>query len=89
MTGFDLPLMLRLVRSGCYVGVPLGQRMLVGKDGFLVIPYPTQGLWMLFMAWWTKLRYTKILIKKKRGYTNADAYGSSPTRSSVKITSFF
>ena len=64
MTGFDLPLMLRLVRSGCYVGVPLGQRMLVGKDGFLVIPYPTQGLWMLFMAWWTKLRYTKILIKK-------------------------
>jgi hypothetical protein len=64
MTGFDLPLMLRLVRSGCYVGVPLGQRMLVGKDGFLVIPYPTQGLWMLFMAWWAKLRYTKILIKK-------------------------
>jgi hypothetical protein len=45
------------------VGVSLGQRMLVGKDGFVVIPYPTQGLWVLFMTWWAKVRYTKLLIK--------------------------
>ena len=62
--------------------------MLVGKDGYVVIPYPTQGLWALFMVWWAKLRYTKILIKKQ-GYMNADAYEPSPTRSSLKITSFF
>jgi len=39
--------------------------MLVGKDGFEVIPYPAQGLWVLFMAWWSKLRSTKILIKNR------------------------
>jgi hypothetical protein len=35
--------------------------MLVGKDGFVAIPYPTQGLWVLFMAWRAKARAQKIL----------------------------
>jgi hypothetical protein len=38
--------------------------MLVGKwVGFVVTPYPTQGLWVLFMERWAKLHYAKILIK--------------------------
>jgi hypothetical protein len=48
-----------------YVSVSFDQRILVGKGGFVVIPYPTQGLWVLFVAWWAKLRYTKILIKNR------------------------
>ena len=64
--------------------VSLAQRILVGKDGFVVILYPTQGLWVLFVALRAKLRYTKILIRKQL-YMNADAYGPSPTSSLLKI----
>lgn len=80
--------MLRIVLSGFMRAFPLRQRMLMGKDGLVVIPYPTQALWALFMAWWAELRYTKILIKKQ-GYMNADSYGPSPTSSSLKITFFY